>query len=91
MDELKQERKELYNAHKRALRKEDSHEVEEIEKRQTAVSQELKALRKEMAMCYAIARRSGAEEQNPIGKEQNEHEPRRRSSGTNRADVPQRS
>ena len=65
--------------------------VEEIEKRQTAVSQELKDLRKEMAMCYAIARRSGAEEQNPIGKEQNEHEPRRRSSGTNRADVPQRS
>lgn len=90
MDELKQERKELYNAHKRALRKEDPHEVEEIEKRQTAVSQELKGLRKEMAMCYAIARRSGAEEQNPIGKEQNEHEPRRRSSGTNRADVPQR-
>ncbi len=91
MEELKQERKELYNSHKRALRKEDPHEVEEIEKRQTSVSEELRALRKEMAMCYAIARRSGEQEQNPIGKEQNEHEPRRRSSGTNREDVPQRS
>ena len=89
MGELKQERKELYNAHKRALRKEDPHEVEGIKKRQTSVTEELRALRKEMAMCYAIARRSGEQEQNPIGKERIDHEPRRRSGRTNRANVPQ--
>jgi predicted nuclease with TOPRIM domain len=89
MDELKQERKELYNAHKRALRKEDPYEVEEIEKRQTAVSQELKDLRKEMAMCYAIAERSGEGKLNQIRKEQIDHEPRRRCGRTNRADEPQ--
>jgi hypothetical protein len=91
MGELTKERKELYNAHKRAKRKEDIYEVEKIHDRIISISEEMRSLRKELAMCYAIARRSGAEEQNPIGKEQNEHEPRRRSSGTNRADVPQRS
>ena len=91
MDELKQERKDLYNAHKRALRKEDPHEVEEVEKQQASVTEELRSLRKELVMCYAIAERSEKRELHHLGKEQKDHEPRWRSSGTNRADVPQRS
>ena len=89
MEELQQERKDLYNAHKRALRKEDPHEVEEVEKKQSSITEEMRSLRKELAMCYAIAERSGEGKLNQIRKEQIDHEPRRRCGRTNRANEPQ--
>ena len=89
MQELTFERKDLYNAHKRATRKEDSYELERIEKRESSISSEMKELRKEMAMCYAIANRSEKRAETITGKEQIDHEPRRRCGRTNRADEPQ--
>ena len=90
MNALIQERKELYNAEKRAKRKDDLHEVETIQKRLSSISEEMRGLRKELAMCYAIGERSGDREQNFTRKEQNQNEPRRRRSGTNRANDTQR-
>ena len=91
MGALTEERKELYNAHKRAKRREDYDEVETIHDRIISISEEMRSLRKELAMCYAIAKRSERRAENLTGKEQNEHEPGRRSGRTNRANVPQRS
>lgn len=91
MDELTQERKELYNAEKRAKRKDDPHEVEVIQNRLSSISEDMRGFRRELAMCHAIAKRSESQKENPIRKEQNEHEPRRRSSRTNCPNVPQRS
>ena len=93
---LTEQRKELYNALKRIKRKGDSEEISATKEKISALSDELKQLRREVKLCESIAERSGLvkegleaiiEQDISERKEKNQHEHSRRRSGTDRQNV----
>jgi hypothetical protein len=95
---LTDQRKELYNALKRIKRKGDAEEISATKDKISALSDELKQLRREVKLCDSIAERSGLvkegleaiiEQDTSERKEQNQYEHSRRRSGTDRQNVTQ--
>ena len=95
---LTDQRKELYNALKRIKRKGDAEEISATKDKISALSGELKQLRREVKLCDSIAERSGLvkesleaiiEQDTSERKEQNQYEHSRRRSGTDRQNVTQ--
>ena len=95
---LTDQRKELYNALKRIKRKGDAEEISATKDKISALSAELKQLRREVKLCESIAERSGLvkegleaiiEQDTSERKEKNQYEHSRRRSGTDRQNVTQ--
>lgn len=95
---LTDQRKDLKNALKRVTRKGDAAEVDATKAQISALTDELKKLRREVKLCDSIAERSGLvkegldaiiEQDISARKEKNEHEHSRRRSGTDRQNVTQ--
>ena len=93
---LTDQRKELYNALKRIKRKGDAEEISATKDKISALSAELKQLRREVKLCESIAERSGLvkegleaiiEQDISERKEKQAHEHSRRRSGTDRQNV----
>ncbi len=95
---LTDQRKELYNALKRIKRKGGAEEISATKDKISALSAELKQLRREVKLCESIAERSGLvkegleaiiEQDISERKEKTQHEHSRRRSGTDRQNVTQ--
>ena len=93
---LTDQRKELYNALKRIKRKGDAEEISATKDKISALSDELRQLRREVKLCESIAERSGLvkegleaiiEQENSERKEKSKYEHSRRRSGTDRQNV----
>ena len=93
IDQLTAQRKSLYKQQRSVAVKTDEGKAAEVKESITKLSSQLATLRREVKLCNDIALRSGiilehiqmekAKEQS-ARKEKNEHEQRRRCSGTNR-------
>ena len=93
---LTDQRKELYNALKRIKRKGDAEEISATKDKISALSDELKQLRREVKLCESIAERSRLvkegleaiiEQDISERKEKSKYEHSRRRSGTDRQNV----
>ena len=93
IDQITAQRKSLYKKQRSVAVKTDEGKAAEVRESISKLSSQLAALRREVKLCNDIALRSGiilehiqmekAKEQS-VRKEKNEHEQRRRCSGTNR-------